>query len=1127
MWVIHSFMHSLIHSMLLLTNGSPTRSEHRVVMATAAPAGGAARWEQWRRPLPLGARSSVETGELLRAAVARAGRIRGDLAQLREEAFVAASCAPAAAAAAAGPPTDPYSLQMALPPTAGGGDHAPMMLPVMLMQQHSAPQFKVMPAVALGTPVHSGSGSGGFHPLLGAAGDSPGLPTGECRAAPKSSGTHQEEQLASQSSWSIPSGRSGRLQGQQQAAPPLRLASAADPDQPALLSPSADGGSRAAAVQHPDAARRSSFEDIIAALRAEASMQPDSQPGAAEELLLAGAAMHGSNSAALSYACSAAATRSSDRRGQRLEWAGRSTQQPQQRRSAARSQQHQQPLPTFDPSEVNAAKRYNEARMRAGGGPAAAPRSSAVPRLPLALLSRAGSGASSLQGSARLSGRENVHGQGEAIAAWAQQQQQRSTECGAMPSSSGAACGSARPAADEACGLNFLPLARDERSPLRSNATDGSSRLAAAVGGESASAASGASSLRSGQKESRVSLAALLAASPAASTRAAAAASNGSSSAAAAPSHSLPGPPQAAFSMGGAASEAPAAASSASSRKEGQQQRQAPTGSTPSIGRKRSGSEVGLSHEEEPASVKKRSPEVVSSSHRLLPCTGKPALAVAPDLARAQQAGMGATVAELFSDEQQQLQQQPQAVAEPPALPAVLLPVAAVVPAPAAAQPSRSTASQRSRGSAAQATSSNGYSSGRLVMPVVMQHSPMKQRRQQPAGEPPAPEPAAAAQPAPDRPMQQADVPAVAPPLRQRPPRPDAKPATAQPQQLQRQQPTEQARQHQQPGPLPQAKQQHGADVRTAAEVAADGGVQMVEKELPSESFWVARPKETTQQAQQAQHAKQQQVQHAQHVKQQAPQPSPQQPDPTSTSVLVGGAAVGSGSEQPRQPAAPQVAASAVLQPALAPEPQLPTAQSPPPPTNAAAAAAATPAATPRVAITPRRRMTSLEPPESGLRLRDDVHGKELLGCAPELVGMTGVALLDVMRQGCVVRKAWVKPNFKQGGSVRCVQLAPGGGGKAELLYPSGMFRKPLRVAVKRGVVNSPAWRIGAYLVLDTARGMLRLEPSTAAEYARWVLALNAAFVASGAAGGGEGGGSGGIMGPVGDMPWSPAILFG
>lgn len=112
-----------------------------------------------------------------------------------------------------------------------------------------------------------------------------------------------------------------------------------------------------------------------------------------------------------------------------------------------------------------------------------------------------------------------------------------------------------------------------------------------------------------------------------------------------------------------------------------------------------------------------------------------------------------------------------------------------------------------------------------------------------------------------------------------------------------------------------------------------------------------------------------------------------------------------------------------------------------------------------------------------------------------------------------MVRKAWVKPNFKQGGSVRCVQLAPGGGGKAgggvaaagainlwlrmlspscnarmllpkapqpcpapclalpphaELLYPSGMFRKPLRVAVKRGVVNSPAWRIGAYLVLDT-----------------------------------------------------------
>lgn len=38
----------------------------------------------------------------------------------------------------------------------------------------------------------------------------------------------------------------------------------------------------------------------------------------------------------------------------------------------------------------------------------------------------------------------------------------------------------------------------------------------------------------------------------------------------------------------------------------------------------------------------------------------------------------------------------------------------------------------------------------------------------------------------------------------------------------------------------------------------------------------------------------------------------------------------------------------------------------------------------------------------------------------------------------------------------------------AELLYPSGLFRKPLRFAAKRAIVNSPSWRPGGYLVLDT-----------------------------------------------------------
>lgn len=156
----------------------------------------------------------------------------------------------------------------------------------------------------------------------------------------------------------------------------------------------------------------------------------------------------------------------------------------------------------------------------------------------------------------------------------------------------------------------------------------------------------------------------------------------------------------------------------------------------------------------------------------------------------------------------------------------------------------------------------------------------------------------------------------------------------------------------------------------------------------------------------------------------------------------------------------------------------------------------------------------------------------------------------------------------------------------AELLYPSGLFRKPLRFAAKRAIVNSPSWRPGGYLVLDTggrliyhfiilpvaecalriagrapqgpkrwrlepaaptpsasvlshaARGMLRLEPASPADHARWVLALNAAFLASGAVPGGASGGSSPAsrqaaaagearLQAVGAMRWSPAILFG
>jgi hypothetical protein len=56
---------------------------------------------------------------------------------------------------------------------------------------------------------------------------------------------------------------------------------------------------------------------------------------------------------------------------------------------------------------------------------------------------------------------------------------------------------------------------------------------------------------------------------------------------------------------------------------------------------------------------------------------------------------------------------------------------------------------------------------------------------------------------------------------------------------------------------------------------------------------------------------------------------------------------------------------------------------------------------------------------------------------------------------------------------------------------------------------------------------MLRLEPGSAAEYAQWVLALNAAFLASGSSGSVGGGAAAGMEQPVGEMCWSPAILFG
>ena len=56
---------------------------------------------------------------------------------------------------------------------------------------------------------------------------------------------------------------------------------------------------------------------------------------------------------------------------------------------------------------------------------------------------------------------------------------------------------------------------------------------------------------------------------------------------------------------------------------------------------------------------------------------------------------------------------------------------------------------------------------------------------------------------------------------------------------------------------------------------------------------------------------------------------------------------------------------------------------------------------------------------------------------------------------------------------------------------------------------------------------MLRLEPSGAEQFGRWVLGLNAALLAAGGGGGGSIGGGGGAAEQLGSLPWSADVLFG
>ncbi|KAL4422371.1 hypothetical protein ABPG75_008568 [Micractinium tetrahymenae] len=573
--------------------------------------------------------------------------------------------------------------------------------------------------------------------------------------------------------------------------------------------------------------------------------------------------------------------------------------------------------------------------------------------------------------------------------------------------------------------------------------------------------------------------------------------------------------------------------------------------SASSIGRKRANSEAGCS--EGPASVKKRSPEVGSKGQLAAglhaeqrqprpAVTAQHTAAVSTPLLDGVGAANGgdsvtaaraAQVQQVHGQQQERLaqqQQQQQGQQEPAGL-----------PAQAAAPPAVSKAMQPN-----DSCDSLPAGFGRLVIPVVLQHSPPQQLRRQAQQHAEAQAPPAAAAQGVEKPAEQ-QVPAAT--KLAAPPAPGAGAQAPKP-----------VRQQQQQGAAaePTAQTAVGAPAAAAAGVAASRparpAVAAVAKpvpppvtaplpdtasprqELPSLSQWVdARSSDEQQEPQQQQQEQQEQ--------QQLQASGSEELEMPSTSVLIGGVGApqtlhdSPGQQQQRKQAQQQ----AQTQQQQAPQPSASPPVSPLGDAAAAATAATTAAAAAAAAatiITPRRRASTFEPPETALCLREDPQGKQLLEAAPKLASMPAGDLLAAAAQGCMVRKAWVRPNFKQGGSTRRIQLAPGSGGRAEMLYPSGLFRKPLRFALRRAVVASPAWRPGQYIVLDTAKGMLRLEPGSAADHARWVLALNAAFLASDAspasssggsswgAEGGSSGGSGWRRTAVRDLRWSAAILL-
>ncbi len=421
--------------------------------------------------------------------------------------------------------------------------------------------------------------------------------------------------------------------------------------------------------------------------------------------------------------------------------------------------------------------------------------------------------------------------------------------------------------------------------------------------------------------------------------------------------------------------------------------RLATAGSASSIGRKRSNSEVAL--EEPPASVKKRSPEVGS---RLLPRAsadwgssgGAAAAALAAAASGPPSPVSGLVAAPAVSDGRQPQQgtQEEQATecGQQPAGKGQRSLGSATTPA-ARRSPLAERQAERSE-------TVSGRSGSRVVVPVVLQHSPRGQRRQPaslqvctgnravqqeqqaqqaqqqeaakaepsvaPAAKPadqPAPAHAAAegearAHAAADKPQPSAGA-TSAPPVR--PPRPAVPPLP-----LQRERQKER-----QPPVVP----------RLPVAAAAAAAAAEAEQELPSYSRWVASPREQQQQQQQPQ--QQAAVPGQQRQGTPAPRQAPHRlaqgsPVLASSSVLVG--------------RGPQ-AAAATYSPAVSASPgtvlDSPQAGSPadlPASALARRVAQSAAAASPRILATPRRRLASLEPPtprcQAAPCLRQDEHGE-------------------------------------------------------------------------------------------------------------------------------------------------------